>query len=548
MATFLTAALYKFVALPDFAALQAPLQDCCEEHDVKGTLLLAEEGINGTIAGLPEDVRAVLEFLRRDPRLADLTHKESFAAKPPFYRLKVRLKREIVTMGVHGVDPTKMAGRYVKAEDWNALISDPNVVVVDTRNDYEVAIGTFKGALNPETKSFSELPAWVRQEKSLREKPKVAMFCTGGIRCEKSTAFLRSEGFDEVYHLEGGILKYLETVPEEESLWQGECFVFDERVSVGHGLQQGKFEFCRACRMPINAADKASEFFVLGISCPHCHDQKTAAQKSALAERQRQIVLAQRRNQPHIGARFDKKPKEKPSMRQTDATPASAQPILYSFRRCPYAMRARLALMASGQICELREVVLRDKPHEMLAASAKATVPVLVTSDGHVLDESLDIMLWALQQHDPEHWLSPQQGSREAMLALIAQCDGEFKYHLDRYKYPERYKNENENVDAQSHRAAGAAFLQRLNAQLSATPYLFGAHAALADMAIAPFVRQFAQTDQDWFCKQPWPQLQAWLSAIVDAARYERIMQKYPRWESGTAGVFFPAPSLLLRT
>lgn len=229
-------------------------------------------------------------------------------------------------------------------------------------------------------------------------------------------------------------------------------------------------------------------------------------------------------------------------MRQTDATPASAYPVLYSFRRCPYAMRARLALLVSCQNCELREVVLRDKPQEMLAASAKATVPVLVTPDGQVLDESLDIMLWALQQHDPEHWLGPQQGSRAAMIALIAQCDGEFKYHLDRYKYPERYKNGDENVDAQTHRTAGAAFLAQLNAQLSATPYLFGAHAALADMAIAPFVRQFARTNQDWFSIQPWPRLQAWLSAIVDAERYERIMQKYPRWESGTAGVCFPAP------
>ena len=313
MSQYLTAALYKFVALPDFAALQAPLLACCQENKVKGTLLLAEEGINGTIAGLPHGVHAVLAFLRSDPRLADLVHKESFAAKAPFYRMKVRLKREIVTLGVPGVDPTKMAGQYVKPQDWNALISDPDVVVVDTRNDYEVTVGTFQGALNPRTKSFSELPAWVRQEQALREKagvkPKVAMFCTGGIRCEKSTAFLRSEGFDEVYHLEGGILKYLETVPPEESLWQGECFVFDERVSVGHGLQPGSFEFCRACRHPISAADKASEFYQPGISCPHCHDQKTEAQKQAFAERQRQVALAERRSQAHIGAHFAPKAK-----------------------------------------------------------------------------------------------------------------------------------------------------------------------------------------------------------------------------------------------
>jgi len=317
MSDFLTAALYKFVALPDFAELKAPLLACCEANGVKGTLLLAEEGINGTIAGSPDGVRAVLAFLRQDLRFADLVHKESYSAKPPFYRMKVRLKREIVTMGVPGVDPTRMAGRYVKPQDWNALISDPNVVVVDTRNDYEVTVGTFKGALNPKTKSFSELPEWVRQEKSLREKsgvkPRVAMFCTGGIRCEKSTAFLRSEGFDEVYHLEGGILKYLETVPEEESLWQGECFVFDERVSVGHGLKPGHFEFCRACRHPISAADKASGLFVPGISCPHCHGQKTEAQQQACAERQRQVALAECRKQTHIGARFEQKdPRREP--------------------------------------------------------------------------------------------------------------------------------------------------------------------------------------------------------------------------------------------
>lgn len=312
MSTFLTAALYKFVALPDFAELKAPLLACCNENNVQGTLLLAEEGINGTIAGLPDGVQAVLSYLRRDPRLADLVHKESYSEKPPFYRMKVKLKREIVTLGVPGVDPTKMAGKYVKPEDWNALISDPDVIVVDTRNDYEVKVGTFKGAINPKTKHFSELPAWVRQEQSLRSKPKVAMFCTGGIRCEKSTAFLRSEGFDEVYHLEGGILKYLETVPEKESLWQGECFVFDERVSVGHGLTPGHYEFCRACRMPISAEDMASEHFVPGISCPHCHGQKTEEQKAALAERQHQIALAQKRNQRHIGARFEKKTRPEP--------------------------------------------------------------------------------------------------------------------------------------------------------------------------------------------------------------------------------------------
>jgi UPF0176 protein len=309
MAYFLTAALYKFVELPDFADLKAPLLDCCNNNNVKGTILLASEGINGTIAGSSEGVHAVLAFLRSDPRFADLVHKESFSEKAPFYRLKIRLKREIVTMGIPDINPRLMAGKYVKPDEWNKLLDDPDVVVVDVRNDFEVSMGTFEGAINPKTKSFSELPEWVLRETSLRNKPKVAMFCTGGIRCEKSTAFLRTQGFDEVYHLEGGILKYLETVPEAESRWEGECFVFDERVSVGHGLKSGNYELCRGCRHPISQEDKASELFVLGVSCPHCHDSKTETKKQGLSERQRQIELAKRRNQVHIGARYDVKEK-----------------------------------------------------------------------------------------------------------------------------------------------------------------------------------------------------------------------------------------------
>ncbi|MEG4917850.1 oxygen-dependent tRNA uridine(34) hydroxylase TrhO [Microcoleus sp. B7-D4] len=309
MAYFLTAALYKFVELPDFAELKAPLIDCCNNNNVKGTILLAQEGINGTIAGSSEGVHAVLAFLRSDQRFADLVHKESFSEKAPFYRLKIRLKREIVTMGVPDINPRLMAGKYVKPDEWNKLLDDPDVVVVDVRNDFEVSMGTFEGAINPKTKSFSELPEWVRRETALRNKPKVAMFCTGGIRCEKSTAFLRSQGFEEVYHLEGGILKYLETVPEAESRWEGECFVFDERVSVGQDLKPGNYELCRGCRHPISQEDKASEFFVLGVSCPHCHDSKTETKKQALSERQRQIELAKRRNQVHIGARYDAKEK-----------------------------------------------------------------------------------------------------------------------------------------------------------------------------------------------------------------------------------------------
>ncbi|MBC7609639.1 MAG: rhodanese-related sulfurtransferase [Polaromonas sp.] len=306
---FLTAALYKFVELPDFAELQAPLLAVCEAHGIKGTLLLAAEGINGTIAGLPDDVHAVLAYLRSDARLAELEHKESWASAMPFYRMKVRLKKEIVTLGVPDVHPALMAGQYVKPSDWNELIAQPGVVLVDTRNDYEVSIGTFAGAVNPATSSFSELPDWVEREMQsggkLAEvdgvKPKVAMFCTGGIRCEKSTAFLKSKGFDEVYHLQGGILKYLETVPEAQSRWQGQCFVFDERVSVGHGLLEGALELCRSCRDPITTEAKASSLYERGVSCPGCHGRTTDEQKAGYRQRQKQVDLAEARKQAHIG-------------------------------------------------------------------------------------------------------------------------------------------------------------------------------------------------------------------------------------------------------
>ena len=310
---YLTAALYKFVELPDYAELHPPTLAMCEAHGIKGTLLLAAEGINGTIAGQASDVHAVLAYLRQDAifsgRLATLEHKEAWADTLPFYRLKVRLRKEIVTLGVPDVHPALMAGQYVKPHQWNALIDQPDVVVVDTRNNYEVSIGTFEGAVNPATASFSELPGWVDKEMQsggkLAEvngvKPKVAMFCTGGIRCEKSTAFLKSKGFGEVYHLEGGILKYLETVPEAQSRWQGQCFVFDERVSVGHGLVEGDLELCRSCRDPLLDAAKASPLYERGVSCPGCHASTTDVQKAGYRQRQKQVNLAQARNQRHIG-------------------------------------------------------------------------------------------------------------------------------------------------------------------------------------------------------------------------------------------------------
>lgn len=303
MSASIAAAFYKFVTLDDAAGLRAPLLARCEALQVKGTILLAREGINGTIAGQPDDVRAVLAWLRQIPQLAALEHKESPAAGTPFYRMKVRLKREIVTMGVPHVNAATMAGTYVKPEDWNALIAAPDVVLIDARNDYEVAMGTFAGALNPQTRSFRELPDWLRKQEPLKSKPRVAMFCTGGIRCEKSTAFLRSEGFEHVYHLQGGILKYLETISPEQSRWQGECFVFDERVGLGHGLTPSEHELCRSCREPLAAAEKASPLYVEGVSCPKCYHSRSEAKKRGLAERQRQVELARRRNDAHLGVR-----------------------------------------------------------------------------------------------------------------------------------------------------------------------------------------------------------------------------------------------------
>ena len=303
---FLTAAFYKFVELPDFEARKEPLLAFCEQHNVKGTILLAREGINSTIAGTPEGVGAVLAYLRSDPLLADLQHKESYAETAPFYRMKVRLKQEIVTMGVPGTDPRHIVGTYVKPEDWNALISDPDVVVVDTRNDYEVAIGTFRGAIDPHIRTFSELPAWTEKAEALRanasgKKPKVAMFCTGGIRCEKSTAYMKAQGYDEVYHLEGGILKYLETITPEQSMWDGTCFVFDERVSVDHGLTPGTHKLCRGCRMPLEDGATESPLFELGVSCPRCHASTSEVQKNRARERQRQWELSKARGTVHMG-------------------------------------------------------------------------------------------------------------------------------------------------------------------------------------------------------------------------------------------------------
>jgi len=302
MSNIVVCALYRFVSLENFEELQTPLLNIMNTNQVKGTLLLASEGINGTIAGEQEGIDNVLNWLKSDPRLVNLTVKLSFDTENPFYRTKVKLKKEIVTMGVEGIDPNRTVGTYVKPKDWNALISDPDVLLVDTRNDYEISIGTFENAVDPKTTNFREFPEYVKENLNPAKHKKVAMFCTGGIRCEKSTAYLKEQGFDEVYHLEGGVLKYLEEVPEEETMWQGECFVFDNRVSVNHQLEKGQYDQCHGCRLPITEEDKKSDKYMQGVSCHHCHDSLSEEQKARFLEREKQIRLSKERGQAHIGS------------------------------------------------------------------------------------------------------------------------------------------------------------------------------------------------------------------------------------------------------
>ncbi len=296
------AAMYRFVAFPHYQTLREPILDTCIRLGIKGTLLLAHEGINGTVSGTREGIDQLLDYLRTLPGLEGLEHKESFYQEKPFYRMKVKLKKEIVTMGVEGIDPNVSVGRYVEPADWNALISDPDVVLIDTRNDYEFEIGTFEGALDPKTTTFREFPAYVERTMSPAKHKKVAMFCTGGIRCEKATAYMLEQGFEEVYHLKGGILKYLEEVPERDSMWRGECFVFDNRVSVNHRLEKGQYDQCHGCRHPITEEQKCDPRYQKGVCCPRCFDTLTADQKERFAERQKQIELAAGRHEQHLGA------------------------------------------------------------------------------------------------------------------------------------------------------------------------------------------------------------------------------------------------------
>lgn len=299
-------ALYKFVRFADFEMFREPINERLKALNIRGTLLIAKEGLNGTIAGADADIKQFLDWLSNHNgfkgRFAELDCKYSYSNEQPFHRTKVKLKKEIVTMGLSDIDPNKVVGTYVEPNDWNDLISDPDTVLIDTRNGYEVDIGTFKNAINPNTESFREFPDYVKQNLDPAKHKKVAMFCTGGIRCEKASAYMKEQGFDEVYHLKGGILKYLENVEQDDSLWNGECFVFDDRVAVDHNLEKGQYDQCHACRHPITEDDKTSEFYIAGVSCHRCYADLSDEQKQRFSEREKQVQLAKQRGESHIGS------------------------------------------------------------------------------------------------------------------------------------------------------------------------------------------------------------------------------------------------------
>jgi UPF0176 protein len=308
------AALYRFVRLDNFAELRQPLLRVMLDNQIRGTLLLAAEGINGTVAGKEAAIERLLDYLRQDDRLRGFDCKFSSDDTMPFYRTRVKLKREIVTMGVEDIDPAK-GGAYVDPIDWNELINDPEVTLIDTRNDYESAIGSFASAIHPKTTSFRDFPVYVKQNLDPQKHRKVAMFCTGGIRCEKSTAYLRQQGFDEVYHLKGGILNYLERIPAADSMWNGECFVFDNRVSVNHALEKGSYDQCHACRLPITETDKASQKYAPGVSCPACYDSKSSSDRGRFREREKQVQLAKARGELHIGGEVAQQARQRKNLK-----------------------------------------------------------------------------------------------------------------------------------------------------------------------------------------------------------------------------------------
>ena len=304
----LVAALYKFVEIDDLLSLQSNLYEICEKNNIMGTILIANEGINGTISGKTNEINQTISLLKSDKRFTNIEIKYSSSDKQPFHRMKVRLKKEIVTIGLPEINPNNKVGTYVKPDDWNDLISDPNVVVIDTRNKYETKIGSFENALDPETSSFREFPDWVKKFKSSKENAnkKIAMFCTGGIRCEKASSLMKEEGFEDVYHLQGGILKYLETIDKENSLWNGECFVFDQRVCLTDELEVGSYKMCFACRMPITEEEMQNEKYKEGISCIYCYDKTTKEKKERFGSRQKQILLAKERGEKHLGGKQTK--------------------------------------------------------------------------------------------------------------------------------------------------------------------------------------------------------------------------------------------------
>ena len=302
--TYAVAALYKFVDLPDFREIQKPLLNACQENEIIGTLLLAPEGINGTIAGPEEGMKIILDWLRNDSRFADLEIKHSHASEKPFHRMKVKLKKEIITLGVEDTNPSEKTGVLVQPADWNALIEDPDVFVLDTRNTYETHIGTFENAVDPKTECFTEIKDYIAENLEDKKDKKIAMFCTGGIRCEKLSSHMLNNGYENIYQLHGGILKYLEEIPEEESLWKGDCFVFDHRVSVGHGLKEGEHVRCHGCGHPLDSEDCQSTNYEEGVCCPYCYENPDPVRVKALRERQKQMKLAKSRGQEHLGVKM----------------------------------------------------------------------------------------------------------------------------------------------------------------------------------------------------------------------------------------------------
>lgn len=522
------AALYKFADLPHYEDLRSPLKQLCEKYGVLGTLLLAQEGINGTIAGPADGIEAVLKLLKSQPGFEDLQEKRSYCDKPPFYRMKVRLKREIVTMGDEEIDPTRRVGTYVDPKKFNQLIEDPEVLVIDTRNVYETRVGTFSGAMDPGIDTFRDFPEWVNKNLDPAKNKKVAMFCTGGIRCEKATSLMLREGFEEVYHLEGGILKYLAETSDDNSKWQGECFVFDHRVSVDSQLQPGSHQLCFGCLEPITHDDRESPKYEYGVSCPHCFDKITEKDRERRRERARQMTRARENGEAHIGSMVSMPAsKSKPNQDRT------FDGVLYSFRRCPYAMRARMALSAGDYDVEIREVVLRDKPPELLELGS-STVPVLTLPSGETLKESLDIMNWVRTQKPKamNYRMVPE------LDALIEVNDQKFKHELDRYKYPSRYPDE----DTSGAREKAVACLKAYEAEFRDEPFLDGSQPGFHDAALFPFVRQFAGVESDWFqaqSEQGLGKVVAWHNVMIEHPFFLRIMKKLRQWHSKDTPVSF---------